>query len=113
MIALYINGRVLKTKQLCKIIGLIKMNVLKKLNSGSAGKPYYGLPKLERGYHEVLTFRESHGRYGRAIIAELKEEIIFLPQYMVEQLDQEDLRELNDSSEQLYIYFGGKHSTKR
>lgn len=87
--------------------------MLKKLNSDTAEKPYHGLPKLERGYHEVVVFRESNGRYGRGIIAELKEEIIFLPQYMVEKLDAEDLRELNDSEEKMYLYFGGRHPTKR
>lgn len=89
------------------------MNVLKKLNTVSAEKPYHGLPKLEHGYHEIVVFRESNGRYGRGIIAELKEEIIFLPQHIVERLDSEDIRELNDSVEKLYLYFGGRHPTKK
>lgn len=89
------------------------MNVLKKLRTVEDEKPYHGLPKLKNGYHEVYSFRESNGRYGRGVIAELKNEIIFLPQYMVERMDQEDLRELNDSSERLFIFFGGKHETKK
>lgn len=88
------------------------MNVLKKLNSVNDDKPYHGLPTLKQGYHEVFSFRESNGRYGRSVIAELKNEIIYLPQYMVEKIDQDDIRELNDSSEKLFIFFGGRHSTK-
>lgn len=93
---------------------LFKMNVLKKLNSfGGFEKPYHGLPKLKLGYHEILSFRESTGRYGRGIIAELEDEIIFLPQYMVEKIDSEDVRELNDSPEKMYLYFNGRHQTKK
>lgn len=89
------------------------MNALKKLNTPVGEKPYHGLPKLEMGYHEIVAFRESNGRYGRGIIAELQEEIIFLPQYMVERLDVEDIRELNDSAEKLFLYFGGRHAVKK
>lgn len=35
------------------------------------------------------------------------------PQYMVEKLDEEDVRELNDTEEKLYLYFGGKHAAKK
>lgn len=89
------------------------MDVLKKLNSPINDKPYHGLPKLELGYHQVYAFRESTGRYGRGIIAELKDEIIFLPQFMVERLDEEDIRALNDSDEKLFLFFGGRHPTKK
>lgn len=89
------------------------MNVLKKLNAVVEEKPYHGLTRLKHGYHEVHSFRETHGRYGRGVIAELKNEVIFLPQYMVEKIDQEDIRELNDSTEKLFLFFGGKHETKK
>lgn len=89
------------------------MEVLKKLNSTSSDKPYHGFPKLKHGYHHVQSFRESTGRYGRGIIAELKKEIIFLPQYMVEKVDAEDIRQLNDSEEKIYLYFGGKCKSKK
>lgn len=92
---------------------VLKMNVLKKLNSANFDKPYHGLPKLKRGYHEIYSFRESTGRYGRGVIAELKDEIIFLPQYMVEKLDEEDIRGLNDSPEKLFLFFNGRHPTKK
>lgn len=89
------------------------MNALKKLKSINIEKPYHGLPNLTPGYHEVYAFRESTGRYGRGIIVELKNEIIFLPQFMVEKLDQEDVRELNDSNERLFLFFGGRHAAKK
>lgn len=89
------------------------MDVLKKLNSTENEKPYYGLPKLQPGYHEVFSFRESHGQYGRGVIAELKNQIIFLPQYMVEKINQEDIRQLNDAIDRLFIFFGGRHPTKK
>lgn len=89
------------------------MNALKKLNSYGDDKPYLGLPQLKQGYHEVYSFRESTGRYGRSVIAELKDEIIYLPQYMGEKLDQEDIRELNDSTEKLFLFFGGRHQKKK
>lgn len=89
------------------------MNALKKLSSVNVEKPYYGLPKLKCGYHEIYSFRESNGRYGRGVIAELKNEIIFLPQYMVEKIDAEDIQELNDSNEKLFVFFGGRHPKKK
>lgn len=89
------------------------MNVLKKLNTIDTEKPYNGLPKLKLGYHEIFAFRESTNRYGRGVIVELKDEIIFLPQFMVEKLDHQDIKELNDSPQKLYLYFGGKHPTKK
>lgn len=89
------------------------MNALKKLKSDNFEKQYHGFPNLEHGYHEVFSFRESHGRYGRGVVAELKDEIIFLPQYMVEKIDEEDIRELNDSDEKLHLFFGGRHAKKK
>lgn len=83
------------------------MNVLKKLNDSAFEKPYYGLPNLSRGYHEIVLFRESHGKYGRSVVAELKTEIIFLPQYLAEKIDEKDITELNESEQTLYLFFGG------
>lgn len=83
------------------------MNALKKLSEEHIEKPYHGFTKLRRGYHKIVTFRLSHGKYGRGIIAELKKEILFLPQYLVEKLDDEDIVELNSSEENLYLFFGG------
>lgn len=83
------------------------MNALKKLSEVISDKPYYGFTKLPHGYHKIVEFRQSHGKYGRSVIAELKKEILFLPQYLVEKLDEEDIDELNESEENLYLFFGG------
>lgn len=89
------------------------MNVLKKLNQRDSDKPYHGLPKLSLGYHEIVNFRQSYGKYGKSVIAELKREIIFLPQYIVEKLDGKDIDELNESDETLYLFFGGRHKKNK
>lgn len=85
------------------------MDVLEKLKKAEENKPYHGLVKLEHGYHKIECFRSSTGTYGRGVIAELKDEIIFLPQYLVRKLDEKDIEELNTCEEPLYLYFGGKH----
>lgn len=89
------------------------MDVLKKLNNLEADKPYHGLPKLSRGYHEIILFRTSHGKYGRSVIAELQREIIFLPQYLAGKLDEDDIEELNTCVEPLYLFFGGKNKINK
>lgn len=89
------------------------MNVLEKLNRVESGKPYHGLPNLSHGYHKIYDFRESIGKYGRSVIAELKDQVIFLPQFISGKLNDEDITALNKSLEQLYLYFGGLHKIKR
>lgn len=75
--------------------------------------PHYGWPKLKEGYHEIFSFNDVNGRYGREISVDLKYEKIYPPQYMGEKLDEEDVRELNDSSEKLFLFFGGRHPIKQ
>lgn len=89
------------------------MNVLQKLNSSGSDKPYHGFTVLSRGFHEILAFRESHGKYGKGVICELNSEIIYLPQYLVEKLDGNDIEELNKCTEKLYLFFGGLHKKKK
>lgn len=89
------------------------MNALKKLSENISDKPYHGFTKLQHGYHKIIKFRESHGKYGRSVIVELKKEIIFLPQYLVEQLNEEDIAELNACDENLYLFFGGCKKKKK
>lgn len=89
------------------------MNVLKKLNQVKSNKPYNGLPNLSRGYHKIDCFRESVGKFGRSVIAELKNEIIFLPQFISEKLNEKDIGELNSSEEPLYLFFGGLHKINK
>lgn len=87
------------------------MEVLKKLNRAQleVTKPYHGLTKLSLGYHKIESFRESHGKFGRSVIAELKHEIIFLPKHLAVHLEENDIEELNKCEEAVYLYFGGMH----
>lgn len=90
-----------------------EMNALKKLNQVESNKPYFGLPKLSKGYHKIDCFRVSIGKFGRSVIAELKSEIIFLPQFISEKLNEKDIDELNSYKEPLYLFFGGLHKVKK
>lgn len=90
------------------------MDVLKKLANTEFVKPYYGFTKLSHGYHKIESFRSSSkGNYGKGVIVELKSEIIFLPQYLVEKLSEKDIEKLNACEESLYLYFGGRHEKKK
>lgn len=89
------------------------MNVLKKLSEAASGKPYHGFAKLKTGYHEVLFFRISVGKYGRSVVAELENEVIFLPQFISEKITESDIDDLNTSKEKLFLFFGGKHDTNK
>lgn len=87
------------------------MSELNEIDS-KPSKPYHGLPKLAVGYHKIFSIRESQGTYGRSVIAELEEEIIFLPTYLATQLLEKDIAELNSKNEPNYLYFGGKKNNK-
>lgn len=89
------------------------MNVLKKLNSVETSKPYNGLTKLSLGYHEIVSFKTSNGKYGKSVIAELNDEIIYLPQYLAEKLNEKDIDELNACEKTLFLYFGGRHDKNK
>lgn len=84
------------------------MNVLKKLSDKVSDKPYHGLPKLPRGYHDIVCFHETSGKYGKSVIAELQHELIYLPSYIVEKLSSDDIVDLNQCEENLYLFFGGR-----
>lgn len=86
------------------------MHVLKKIANPESTKPYHGLTKLPKGYHLVLVFRESIGQFGRSIIAELEDEIIFLPKYLIGRLTEQDVNDLNACNEKMYLFFGGMHT---
>lgn len=86
-----------------------KMNVLKKLNQAESGKPYHGLVKLSHGYHEIDCFRVSVGKFGRSVIVELINEIIFQPQFIAEKLNDKDIDDLNSFNESIYLFFGRRH----
>lgn len=94
------------------------MNVFQKLESSQPTKPYFGFGKLKIGYHLAQQFRLVKNKFGKktdgsdkSILVELKDQVIFLPQYFKQKLDDGDLRELNtfiENKEKVYIYFGGR-----
>lgn len=96
---------------------VLKMNVLKKLEDLKPNKLYHGFAKLSIGYHEIRCFRSVRNKFGKkggsgkSIIVELEDQILFLPQYFWQKLNENDLQELNSSienGEYVYLYFGGK-----
>lgn len=89
------------------------MDVLQKLDGAEFEKPYFGFTLLARGYHKIVNFREAAGKYGRTVVAELEDEIVFLPQYLSQKLDEEDIEKLNANKESLYLYFGGWQEEKK
>lgn len=94
------------------------MNALKKLESVQSNKPYHGFTKLEIGYHEIQSFRFVKNKFAKkgetsskTILVELEDQVIFLPQYFTQSLNEKDLNELNsliNAGDFVYFYFGGK-----
>lgn len=99
------------------------MNALQKIQQLKPNKPYCGFAKLAIGFYEILNFRYVKNKYGKkgegsgkSILIELDDQVLFLPQYFNQKLDEEDLRELNstiDDGEKMYLSFGGKHEHSR
>lgn len=92
------------------------MSVFKKLKEiGYHSKPYHGFAKLEIGYHQVVCFRSTETTYGKTIVVELDNEVLFLPRYFVEKLTDDDILELNSSieKENIYLYFGGQREKNK
>lgn len=97
------------------------MNALKKLESLKPNKPYYGFTKLAVGFHEVIVFRVVKNKFGKkgegsnkTILVELADQVLFLPQYFWQRLNEDDIRELNteiEKNKKIYVYFGGKQDT--
>lgn len=97
------------------------MNALKKLAEISSkpylgGKPYFGFAKLKKGYHCIQKFRAVKTKFvkkgEKSILTELKDQVLFLPQYFRATLNDNDLEELNSSignGEKVYLFFGGKN----
>lgn len=94
------------------------MNALKKLKEVQPVKPYNGFARLDNGYHKILSFRIVKNKFGKkatgsnkTILVELAEEVLFLPQYFMQRLTEEDVQELNtsiDNGETIYLFFGGR-----
>lgn len=98
---------------------LKKMDVLKKLSEVKPNKPYHGFAKLDIGYHQIHCFRSVKNKFRKkndgpvkSILIELEDEVLFLPQYFCEKINEDNIRELNsciEGGENIYLYFGGKH----
>lgn len=79
-------------------------------------KPYHGFAKLEIGYHQIVCFRNVKNKFGKkgdgsekSILVELNDEVLFLPQYFLQKINEEDVISLNstiESNENVHLYFG-------
>lgn len=97
-----------------------KMNALKKLSAVNS-KPYRGFTKLNVGYHSIEVFRTVKNKYPKkgetgikntkSILIELKNQVLFLPSYFWNTLNEDDLEELNKRIQdkgKVYLFFGGR-----
>lgn len=94
------------------------MNVLKRLESVQPNKPYHGFNKLPIGYHEICCFRAVKNKFGKkgegsskTILVELDDQVVFLPQYFWQKINEKDISDLNElivTGEHIYLFFGGK-----
>lgn len=99
------------------------MNALSKLKNIQPNKPYHGFARLNEGYHRVFSFRIVKNKFGtkkdgssKSILVELSDEVLFLPQYYLQKLNEDDIRELNTSIEKedyIYLFFGGRTEQNR
>lgn len=92
------------------------MSALEKLQKVGVTKPYFGFGKLEIGYHEIERFRLVDNKFKdgeKTLLIELKEEVVFLPRYFLDNLEEEDVRKLNTDDQPKFLYFGGRrHHSK-
>lgn len=92
------------------------MSAIEKIQEIGLDKPYHGLSNLSHGYHEIQAFRLVKSKYtkinddeyGKSILIELADQIIFLPQYFLDAIGESGVEELNSSVETMYLFFGGK-----
>lgn len=94
------------------------MNVLKKLEFVQPNKPYLGFNKLSIGYHQICCFRSVKNKFGKkgegsakSILLELDDQVVFLPQYFWQKINEKDMCDLNtliETGENIYLHFGGK-----
>lgn len=87
------------------------MNVLKKLQEVKHNKPYYGFTKLSIGYHKIECFRfvknifsKKGAKDAMSVLVELKNEVVFLPQHLSQNITETDLQELNSCDENMYLH---------
>lgn len=98
------------------------MSAIAKLRSiGGSSKSYNGFTRLSIGYHKIESFRLVKNKHAKknsddnqkSILVELEKEVLFLPQYFMNVLDQDDLSNLNSADEINYLYFGGKRENNK
>ena len=86
-------------------------------------KPYKGYSKLPVGAYEVLSFRlvnnknydkRNHNSPKKTIIVEIDDQVLFLPDYFVLALkeDEKKVQELNTDGVRKYLFFGGVRPNK-
>lgn len=88
-------------------------------------KPYRGFAHLPHGNHEIIRFRlvknkmynDSPGKgfnLKRVLLVELKDEVIFLPEYYAVPFNDDDrkIEELNNDGVKKYLYFGGSNGNR-
>lgn len=95
------------------------MNALKKLENVKPHKPYHGFGKLQNGVHKIECFRVVKNKFSKkgegsskSILIELEEQVLFLPQYFWDKINENDIRDLNsgiDSNQYVYLFFEGKN----
>lgn len=110
-------GRISLFLSTVKEIEIEKMEALKKLGNEHE-KPYRGFTKLAFGYHEIVNFRTVKNKYAKSesdpkktIVVELEKEVLFLPSYFWQKIDDTDIVDLNTligEGGKVYLYFGGR-----
>lgn len=85
-------------------------------------KPYHGFSKLQVGNHEIFSFRfvknKLYNKYPenpgleRSLLIELKDQVLFLPEYIGSQFDDAQIEELNNDGITKYMFFGGSRPNR-
>lgn len=98
------------------------------LSGFNSSKPYSGFKNLAIGYYEIESFRfvknkmynennEEHvaKKLKRVLLVELKEEVLFLPEYFAVPFNDDDSKidELNNDGVKKYLYFGGQRPSNK
>lgn len=88
-------------------------------NQFDEGKPYNGFKNLEHGTYEVVLFRfvrnkffnpDIEGSLRRILVAELSDQILFLPSYMAVNFRDDDalLAGVNNDGVKKFLCFHGE-----
>lgn len=94
------------------------MSAFAKLQSVNSAKPYYGFTKLTIGYYEIKNFKLVKNKFGqkgsneKTLLIELDDQVLFLPRYFAENINEKDVISLNTDDETKYLHFGGQRENK-